>query len=75
MKIAAVEKEVLELPQNRARSSREKSSRARRALDKHFTASRVNQLIQEAMDSGPETPLTKEDFDDVFKRVLKKAAK
>ena len=45
------------------------------ALDKHFTADQVNQLIQEAMDSGPETPLTKKDFDDVFKRVLKKGAR
>lgn len=45
------------------------------ALDKHFTADRVNQLIQEAMDSGPERTLTKKDFDDVFKQVLKKAAK
>jgi hypothetical protein len=32
-------------------------------LDEHFTTGRVNQLIQEAMDSGPEEPLSRAKFD------------
>jgi hypothetical protein len=59
----------------KARRKLPETRRLSPALDKHFTASRVNRLIQEAMDSGPETTLTKKDFDAVFKRVLKKAAR
>ena len=59
----------------KARRALHETRRLSPAWNKPFTASRVNQLIQEAMDSGPETTLTKKDFDAVFKRVLKKAAK
>ena len=59
----------------KARRALHETRRLSSARNKPFTAGRVNQLIQEAMDSGPETTLTKKDFDAVLKRVLKKAAK
>jgi putative addiction module component (TIGR02574 family) len=59
----------------KARRALHETRRLTSARNRPFTAGRVNQLIQEAMDSGPETTLTKKDFDAIFKRVLKKAAK
>jgi hypothetical protein len=44
-------------------------------IDEAMTSKRDQRLIDEALASGPETTLTKKDMDDVFKRVLKKAAK
>lgn len=44
-------------------------------IDDALTGKRDQRLIDEALASGPEMPLTKKDMDDVFKRVLKKAAK
>ena len=44
-------------------------------IDDALTGKRDQRLIDEALASGPETPLTKKDMDEVFKRVLKRAAK
>jgi hypothetical protein len=44
-------------------------------IDDALTGKRDQRLVDEALASGPETPLTKKDMDDVFKRILKKAAK
>jgi hypothetical protein len=44
-------------------------------IDEAMTSKRDQRLIDEALASGPETTLTKKDLDDIFKRVLKKAAK
>lgn len=38
-------------------------------LDEHFTAGRVNRLIQEAVDSGPEEPLSRAKFDSARSRA------
>jgi hypothetical protein len=44
-------------------------------IDEAMTSKRDQRLIDEALASGPETTLTQKDMDDVFKRILKKAAK
>jgi hypothetical protein len=44
-------------------------------IDDVLTSKRDQRLVDEALASGPETTLTKKDMDEVFKKVLKKAAK
>ena len=38
-------------------------------LDDRFTTAAVNRLIQEAVESGPEQPLTRKDFDAACKKA------
>ena len=42
------------------------------ALDDKFTTAQVNKLIQQSLDSGPESPLTHADIDSAFEDARKK---